>query len=87
MSSLRRPAATGPQPNTTREFFRISVAAVLLSLSSFSSRQDYNQDVEALVDFIHPNAGLDFDHKLHSVPLVTVPENGSRSKSIVKQQT
>ena len=39
-----------------------------------------------LVGFIRTNAGLDFDHKLHSDPLVAVPENCSRSESIVKQQ-
>jgi hypothetical protein len=81
MSSFSRPSAARSQPNTTREFFRVSVAAVLLLLSSFSSR-----DVEALADFTHTNAGLDFDHKFHSAPLVAVPENGSRSESIVKQQ-
>jgi hypothetical protein len=32
------------------------------------------------------DAGLDLDHKLHSVPLVAVSENGARSGSIVKQQ-
>jgi len=63
MSSLPRPAAAGPQPNTAREFFRVSVAAILLLLSSFSSRQDYKQDVEALVVFIHTNAALDLNHK------------------------
>jgi hypothetical protein len=68
-------------------FSKFPVAAVLLLLSSSSSRQDYKQDVEALVDFIHMDAGLYFDHKLRSVLLlVTVPENGSRSESIVKQQ-
>ena len=53
------------QPNPTRKIFRVSVTALLLLLSSFSSRQDYRQNFEALVDFIHTNAGLDFDHKLH----------------------
>lgn len=86
MLSLPRPAAARLQPNTTREFFRVSVAAVLLLLPPFSSRQDYEQDVEVLVEFIHTNAGLDFDHKFHTVPLVVVPGNGSRSESIVEQQ-
>jgi 3-oxoacyl-ACP reductase-like protein len=58
----------------------------LLLLSSFSSRQDYKQDVEALVELIHTNAGFDSDHKLHTVPLVAVPGNGFRSESIVEQQ-
>ena len=90
MSSLPRysHAAARPQTNTTRdsEFFWVSVAAVLLLLSSFPSREDYKQDVEALVEFIHTNAGLDFDDKLHRVPLVAIPENGSKSESIVNQQ-
>jgi hypothetical protein len=41
---------------------------------------------EALVDFIHTNAGLNFDYELHSVPLVVVPENGSRSEPTTEQQ-
>jgi hypothetical protein len=69
MLSLPRPAAARPQPNTTTEFFRVSVAAVLLLPSSFSSKQDYKQDVEALVELIHTNAGLDLDHKLTHCPL------------------
>ena len=32
------------------------------------------------------DSGLDFDHKLHGVPLVAVPENGSISESKVQQQ-
>ena len=84
MSSLPRPAAARTQPNTTGEFFKVPVAAVLLLLLSFSSRQDYKQIVEALTDFIHTNAGLDFDHKLHGVSLVTAPENGSRSEWIAR---
>jgi 3-oxoacyl-ACP reductase-like protein len=74
-------------PEYDQGIFRVLVAAaVLLLLSSFSSRQDYKQDIEPLVDFIYTDAGLDFDYNLQC-PLVAVPENGSRSESIVKQQT
>jgi hypothetical protein len=40
----------------------VSVAALLLLLLSFSYGQDYKQNIEALVDFIHITSGLDFDH-------------------------
>lgn len=86
MSLLPRPAAARSEPKKTRGvfFFMVSVAAILLLLPSSSSRQDYKQNGEVLVNFIHRDAGFYFDHVLHSVLLVTVPENGSRSESIVK---
>ena len=72
MSSLPRPAAVR-QSNTTGEIFRVLSAAVLLLLS-FSSRQDYKQDVEVLVDFTHTNSGLYLDYKLHSIPFLPFPK-------------
>lgn len=71
MSSLPRPAAASPKSNTTGELFRV-LDSVLTAYFFFSLWQDYKQDVEALIDFIHANAvsGLDLDRNLHNISLV-----------------
>ncbi len=71
-SSLRLPATAARLSNITKGFSSRSEAAARPS-RLFPFNQASKQDVEALVDYIYANLGMDLDY---IIPFAGIPENG-----------